>query len=62
MNELYTRLARPLSLVRERYNMHTSEGSLLIEVGSNGNTLKEAINGGRCCAVSIAQVLKELSQ
>ena len=62
MNELYPGLARPLSLVRERYNMHTSEGSLLIEIGSNGNTLEEAINGGRSCAVSIAQVLKELSR
>ncbi len=60
MNEMYPTLARPLSLVKERYNMHTSNGSLLIEVGSNGNTLEEAINGGRSCAAAIAQTLNAL--
>lgn len=60
MNQLYPNLARPLSLVNERYNMHASKGALLIEVGSNGNTLEEAINGGTLCAISIANVLEEL--
>ncbi len=60
MNALYPTLARPLTLVRERYNMNTTNGSLLIEVGSNGNTLEEAVNGGRLCADAIAKTLNDL--
>jgi len=62
MNEKYPNLARPISLVNERYNMHTSAGALLFEIGSSGNTLQEAINSGKCCADSIAQVLKEIAE
>jgi len=36
-------LMRPVSLVRERYNQHLSPGSLIVEVGSSGNTLQEAL-------------------
>lgn len=36
-------LMRPVSLVKERYNQHLSPGSLIIEVGSSGNTLQEAL-------------------
>ena len=34
---------RPITLVNERYNQHLAPGSLLIEVGSSGNTLQEAL-------------------
>jgi stage II sporulation protein P len=59
-NALYPTLTRPVSLVRERYNMNTTSGSLLLEVGSNGNTLEEAINGGRYAARAIGELLKTL--
>jgi len=36
-------LMRPVSLVKERYNQHLSPGSLIVEVGSSGNTLQEAL-------------------
>ena len=36
-------LMRPITLVNERYNQHLAPGSLLIEVGSSGNTLQEAL-------------------
>ena len=36
-------LMRPITLVQERYNQHLAPGSLLIEVGSSGNTLQEAL-------------------
>ena len=39
----YPTLTRPIELVRERYNQHLSNGSVLIEVGSTGNTLDEAL-------------------
>ena len=35
-------LMRPIELVSERYNQQLSTGSLLLEVGSSGNTLAEA--------------------
>lgn len=39
----YPSLMRPVSLVEYRYNQHLSPGSLILEVGSNGNTLQEAL-------------------
>ena len=53
-------LMRPISLVRERYNQHLSPGSLIIEVGSNGNTLQEALAGVRLFGRAIAPALSEL--
>ena len=37
-------LQRPIKLVKERYNQQLTTGSLILEVGSNGNTLAEALN------------------
>ncbi len=39
---LYPGLMRPINLRRERFNMHMTTGSLLLEIGSNGNSLSEA--------------------
>ena len=36
-------LMRPIELVPERYNQQLSPGMLIVEVGSTGNTLQEAI-------------------
>lgn len=58
-NELYPTLMRPINLREERFNEHTTLGSLIIEVGSNGNTLDEAVQGGTRIADVIAKVLKE---
>ncbi len=43
MEERYPTLARPLALKSERYNQHLCPGSLILEVGSTGNTLSEAV-------------------
>lgn len=37
-------LQRPVKLVEERYNQQLTSGSLILEVGSNGNTLQEALS------------------
>lgn len=37
-------LQRAVKLVQERYNQQLTTGSLILEVGSNGNTLQEALN------------------
>lgn len=54
---MYPGMMRPINLRRERFNMHTTNGSLLFEVGSNGNTLQEAIEGGKNIATAISAVL-----
>ena len=48
MNKTAPTLARPIDLVAERYNQHYTTGSMILEVGSSGNTLPEAM-----CAVRL---------
>ena len=48
MNRSAPTLARPIDLVSERYNQHYTTGSMILEVGSSGNTLPEAM-----CAVRL---------
>ncbi len=54
---MYPGMMRPINLRRERFNMHTTNGSLLFEIGSNGNTLDEAKEGGKNLARAISAVL-----
>ena len=60
VNAEYPTLARPVSLVRERYNQHLTAGSLILEVGSNGNTLQEALTAVQLYADAIGPVLAEM--
>ena len=53
-------LMRPISLVRERYNQHLSPGFIIMEVGSNGNTLQEALAAIRLFGRAAAPALLEL--
>jgi stage II sporulation protein P len=43
MDNKYPTLARPIALKQERYNQHLTTGSMILEVGSSGNTLSEAL-------------------
>ena len=43
VTDRYPSLARPVELVAARYNQQLSPGMLILEVGSNGNTLREAL-------------------
>lgn len=54
---LYPGLMRPVNLRRERFNMHMTKGSLLLEIGSNGNSLREAEITAEYIATAIATVL-----
>ena len=56
----YPSLMRGVNLRKERFNGHTTTGSMIIEVGSSGNTLAEALNGAEYGATKIAEFLKEL--
>ena len=57
MNTLYPTLARPMTMRSSRYNQQLSNGSLLVEVGTHGNTLQEALAGARLFARAAGQVL-----
>lgn len=50
-------LFRNLTLRAQRYNQHLTPGSLLIEVGTAGNTLQEAENSIRFFAKRLAELL-----
>jgi stage II sporulation protein P len=42
-NELYSGLMRPIDLRVERFNGHVTKNALIIEFGTDGNTLEEAL-------------------
>ncbi len=62
VNSVNPTLMRPVDLVRERYNQHLSPASLIMEVGSSGNTLQEALAAIRLFGAAAAPALAELVQ
>ena len=60
VNARYPTLARPISVVGERYNQHLSTGMFILEVGSNGNSLQEAITAVRLFADAAGDALLKL--
>lgn len=59
-NEAHPTLMRPITLVNERYNQHLTTGSLIVEVGSSGNTLQEAVNAVQLFGDSVGPALAKL--
>jgi hypothetical protein len=39
--------------------MNLTHNSLLVEVGSDANTLEEAVYSGKCLGVALARLMKE---
>lgn len=56
----YPSLARPIAVKKERYNQQLTTGSLILEVGSSGNTLNEALQAVRLFADATGPALLEL--
>lgn len=54
----YPGLVRPLFFCSRQYNMHKSHCSLLIEMGSDANTLDEAAYSGRLLGDALASMLE----
>ena len=54
----YPGMTRPLYFGNFMYNMNLAPGSLLIEIGTDANTLEEAVRSGGYLGSVIAQVLK----
>ncbi|MCD8254651.1 MAG: stage II sporulation protein P [Oscillospiraceae bacterium] len=60
MDARYKTLARPIELEPERYNQQLTTGSLILEVGSSGNTLAEALKAIDLFAASVGPALAKL--
>ena len=62
VNPVHPTLMRPIKLAQERYNQQLTSGSLILEVGSNGNTLQEAVTAVRLFAEAAGPALAKLVQ
>lgn len=61
LNADYPMLARPMILRSSRFNQQLVPAALLVEVGSHGNTLQEALAAARLFASSFARTLDDLA-
>lgn len=55
----YPTLMRPIVVRNSRYNQHMTTGSLLLEVGTAGNSLEEAIVAARIFAEGFAETIQK---
>lgn len=62
VSEKYPSLMRPVTIVSYRYNQHLSPGSIILEVGSNGNTLQEALAAVRLFGEAAGPALADLME
>ncbi len=56
----YPTLMRPVEVVPQRYNQQLTTGSMILEVGSSGNTLQEALAAVRLYGKAAAPALAKL--
>ena len=54
----YPALMRPINFRNQRFNQHLAPGAIIVEVGTNGNTLDEALFGAECFANALADYIK----
>ena len=59
MNELYPDVMRPIFHCYRMYNMDLTPNSLLVEVGTHGNTLEEAVYSGALFGKALSEMLKD---
>ena len=57
---LYPGLMRPLNFRSQRFNQHLAPGAIIVEVGTNGNTLDEALLGARYFANALADYILKI--
>ena len=55
----WSTLARPLVLRPTRFNQHLSTGTILVEVGTHGNTLREAVTAARLYARTVVELMEK---
>ncbi len=62
MESTFPGLTRPVFFSPRRYNMHLSHCSLLLEVGSDANTLEEAAYSGRLIGRALGLLLQDYQE
>ncbi|MBQ7793756.1 MAG: stage II sporulation protein P, partial [Clostridia bacterium] len=55
----YKGLMRPINLRAQRFNQQLCDGSIILEVGTNGNTIDEAKQGAKLFSEVLIKVLSE---
>lgn len=58
MASKYPGIMRPMNLRKERFNMHATRGSMLVEVGTSANSMAEALASVRLFGKELAAILK----
>ena len=58
LNDEFVNLCRPVCLRESNYNQNMSAVSVLLEIGTSGNTLKEAKKAAAMTAQAIAELIK----
>ena len=58
LNGLCPGIMRPILLTNGSYDQETSDGSLLIEVGANGNSLSDSLVSARLLALALGEILR----
>ncbi len=59
LEESFPGITRPLFFCARSYNMNLTHNSLLVEIGSDANTLEEAVYTGKCLGSALAKLMKE---
>ena len=62
MNTLYPGIMRPIDLRAARFNQHVTTGSMLLEVGTSGNSLDEALYSAGLFADALGDMLLKLQK
>mgnify|MGYP000844161231 CR=1 FL=1 len=57
LNEKYPGITRPIYISYNRYNQHLTPGSLIVEVGGDGNTIDECLESTKYLAEVINEVI-----
>lgn len=60
LNEKHGNICRPVFLKGNTYNQELAEYSLLIEVGSSGNSLEEALRSASATAEALVTLIKQI--
>ena len=58
IESLYPTLCRPINFRSQRFNQQLAPGGIIVEVGTNGNTLDEALLGANYFAKALADFIK----
>lgn len=62
MNALYPGIMRPINVRAARFNQHVTPGSMLLEVGTSGNSLDEALYSASLFADALGDMLLDMAE